>query len=98
MHNDIALTDCDAVWMLDDGSLVLSWASYLAQIEDRDTVNALSDLRFDGKIISDEILLNWLEQPDAGLTFLFNRKPIAIQRASLAELAQLCGFIAKPLP
>lgn len=98
LHNDLALTDCDAAWMLGDGNLVLRGASYLAQIDDRDTVNALSDLRFDGQKISDECLLTWLEQPSAGLTFLFNDKPVPIQRISLPELAQQCGFVAKPQP
>ena len=98
LHNDINFAQCDTVWMLPDGNLVLHGASYLAQIDDRDMVQALSGLRFEGKALSDDKLLSWLAQPCAGLTFLFNGQPIPVQHASLFELTQLCCFVPKPRP
>ena len=97
LHNDAVLPRCDAVWMLEDGNLVLHGADVLAQIDDRDMTAALTELRFNDQSISDEFLLNWLENPQVGLTFLFNQRPVPVQLTNLAELARQYRFISKPI-
>ncbi|PRC92396.1 DUF2946 family protein [Solimicrobium silvestre] len=98
LHTGTALTNCDAVWMTSDGHLLLQSAAILAQVDDRDMVDAMACVYLNDQPASDEQVLAWLENPHAGLTFRFQQQSIPITLTSLTELAKTHPFVAHPQP
>lgn len=100
LHTNVVLTKCDAVWMTGEGSLILQSDAVLAQIDDRDMLDALAYICLNGQPASDEQVVTWLEASQAAekLTFLFQQQPIPIGQASLAELARTHPFVRQPEP
>ena len=87
---------CDQVWLTAEGNLMLESAQYLAQIDDRDTAAALSQLYLHGHPASDEQILNWLDHPTDGLTFQMRGQSMPVRPGNLASLAKLHPFVASP--
>ena len=96
LHTGVVLTQCDAVWMTPEGNLVLQSGAYLAQIDDRDMAAVLSQVYLNRQPASDAQILAWLEQPDAGLSLLFQDQFVAIRSGDLLQLAQSQPFVASP--
>ena len=83
------------------GRLILSNGNTLAQLDDRDLASCLPWFKLDQQAISDEALLNWLEDTNAsgqlqlcppGLHDLC----IEVQRCKENQLMQEFGYVAKP--
>ncbi|HVL74370.1 MAG TPA: DUF2946 family protein, partial [Noviherbaspirillum sp.] len=66
LHTGDALGPVEAAWLTDDGRLVLKNGERIAQVDDRDIAQCLPALCIDGKSVSDEALMAWLEQPEYG--------------------------------
>jgi hypothetical protein len=108
LHTGQTLTKCDAVWMTKEGNLILKSGVALAQIDDRDMLDAMACVYIDrtddadGQRATDEQILTWLNvgrnKPKAGLTFLFKQKAIPIRLASLDELIKKHPFVSHPKP
>ena len=96
LHTGVVLECCDAVWMTEQGQLVLVSAAVVAQIDDRDMVAALACLYMSGQAVSDGQLLEWLEQPQPGLSFLFQGQPIAVNYIQFHALVRRYGLVAHP--
>jgi len=93
LHTGQALIKCDAVWMTEEGSLVLESGDVLAKIDDRDMSDALLCVYSNGQPASDQQILK-----QVGLTFLFQQHAISIVQTSLVALANAHPFVAHPRP
>ncbi len=103
LHTGAVLAHCDAVWMLQEGSLVLKSGDILAQIDDRDMFDALKHIYLNGKKGSDEQIIQLLQRDlnkeqnqQNRLTFLFQKKHIPIAWTDMATLARIHPFTAHP--
>jgi hypothetical protein len=99
LHTGMVLKKCDAVWMIEEGSLVLQSADVLAKIDDRDMIDALACIYINNEQATDQYLLDWLRgRQQEALTFLFQQQAIPIVRTSLVELANTYPFVRHPKP
>jgi hypothetical protein len=96
LHTGVVLSVCDAAWMTADGKLILRSGDYLAQIDDRDMVTAMSQVYWQGQPANDEHIVNWLENPQDGMTFLMHGHAVPVQMSSLGLLAQSLPFVNSP--
>ena len=96
LHTGAVMASCDQVWLTAEGNLMLESAQYLAQIDDRDTAAALSQLYLHGHPASDEQILNWLDHPTDGLTFQMRGQSMPVRPGNLASLAKSHPFVASP--
>ncbi len=96
LHTGAALTECDAAWMTLDGNLILKSGQYLAQVDDRDTAEALAQVFDQNGQVNDEQLLRWLENPDESLSILIYGQLVPIQFCGLDQLAQSLPFVTNP--
>lgn len=104
LHTGAPLANVEQAWITRDGRLILQAGPVLAQLDDRDMAACLHLLRLDGKPVSDEQVLAWLEQQDVPaetLTLRLNapyHRQITVQRAEVAELAQRFDYVLAPQP
>lgn len=100
LHTGSVIKKCDAVWMTEQGDLVLKSADVLAKIDDRDLSDALTCVYVDGRPAADQQIINWLNAAkntmEIGPTFLFQQHVIPVVMTSLAELARSHPFVASP--
>lgn len=96
LHTGVVLERCDAVWMTQEGKIILKSGQFLAQIDDRDMVHAMPHIYLQNKPVSDEQLMDWLEHQHVELTFAMQKSTIVIQMSTLELLAQSLPFVASP--
>lgn len=102
LHTDITLKTCDAVWITAEGNFVLKSGDVVAQIDDRDTVDAMACVYLNGQQAGDEQIVNWLHNTqntnEASFTFLFQKRAVPIRKTSVAALAKQYSFVTHPEP
>ncbi|MCX7221065.1 MAG: DUF2946 family protein [Burkholderiales bacterium] len=111
LHTSVALPAIDAAFMSSSGQLYLRAGEILAQLDDRDLAACLAQVQLDGKPVSDEELLAWLELGAEESTDT-NQSRASIQlasslpsheairypllRAELRQLMHSAGYIQQP--
>jgi hypothetical protein len=101
LHTGVKLETCDAIWMIEEGNLVLQSGAVLAKIDDRDLSEALSCVYLNNRKASDEQLLNLSQNaqslhPDS-LSFLFEKRKTRLALTNLADLAKQYAFVTHPV-
>lgn len=94
----------DYAYLLDDGNIVFQAHAMLYQVDDRDLVTALDNLRRDGNVISEEDLFDLLKKDEGeikGLTMWFDTEgtekiQLKVKRSSLTSLMQANNFQSMP--
>ena len=84
--------------LCDNGALILQQGEIVAQVDDRDMAQAMETLRLDGKTVSDEALLAWLDSGAGALSLLHGGQTIPVQRLAYADVPQHFGFQRRPQP
>ena len=98
-----ALGTIDEAGLTEAGELVLRSGERIAQLDDRDTAQALSLLELHGAPVGDEALLAWLDaaaSASTGAAMLMLRdgaRRIPVQRLQRDELATRYCFVRSPL-
>lgn len=85
-------------FLCDNGALILQQGKIVAQVDDRDMAQAMETLRLDGKTVSDEALLAWLDGGAGALSLLHGGLAIPLQRLAYADVPQHFGFQRRPQP
>ncbi len=101
LHNGEVLNDISAVFITDEGQLLLHNATHIAMLDDRDIAACLHHVRMQGQPVDDAKLMHWLvtDSPQqAPLHFLVNGQPCPVAWIRRSELAQRFGFQPKPRP
>jgi hypothetical protein len=99
LHTGERLASIDAVWLTDEGRLLFKSRKIIAQLDDRDTAQCLSLLRFGDTAANDEQLMEWIDAGNSEtLRFAFDEKLIAVKRMATEEIAKRFGFTSVPLP
>ena len=99
LHTGVAMDDINNVFLSADGKLFLLAREILAQVDDRDLAACLSKLQINGKPVSDQELMAWLENIDGAPSIQFSlsgKSTLEIQRAELSQLMNQFGFISTP--
>jgi hypothetical protein len=88
----------DAAWLTDDGQLLLQSGEVVALVDDRDTAQCLASVRQGDAPASDEDLLAWLNNPQAGkeLTLEHGGKRLLLGRMPRSDMAGHFGFVPAP--
>ncbi|OWW22606.1 DUF2946 family protein [Noviherbaspirillum denitrificans] len=99
LHTGDAVESIDAVWMTENGLLLLQSGGRLAQLDDRDMAQCLVHLHINGMPADDERLLAWLGEPsdEAKVTLEFGGKHHPVARLE-GDIAQRFGFTPQPQP
>lgn len=88
----------DAAFLCDNGALILQYGEIVAQLDDRDMAQVVGQLRLDGKAVSDEALLAWLDNGAGALTLQHGGQAIPVRPLAYAEVPQHFGFQRAPQP
>ncbi len=100
-HTGEALPTLTAVMLTTDGLAILATDDKIAALDDRDMAEWMSALRIDAKTISDEELMQWLENPAYPGQLLWRGKnqTLPVQRITAKnanELATQFNFVSHP--
>jgi hypothetical protein len=100
LHTGAPFGTPDQVFMTEHGELILQTGERVAQLDDRDMAQAMTDLELDGKPVADEALLAWVEGAPGALTLTLTLRGqrIAVQRIARAAVAGHFGFVRAPAP
>jgi hypothetical protein len=97
LHTGEPVTALDAVWMTDDGRLVLETEKGVALVDDRDMAHCLTQLRMKGRAASDAEVLDWLErQPGTPLFLDYRGTEMPLQPVQRVRLPERFGFVQAP--
>jgi hypothetical protein len=99
LHTGATLSEIDNVFLSADGKLFIQTGEILAQLDDRDLGACLGEIQVDGKPVSDQKLMAWLENTEEALNIQFSlpqKHRLNIQRGELTQLMKQFGFISTP--
>lgn len=96
LHTGQAAGDPDEVFLTEAGALVLRAGECVAQVDDRDVAQLLQALELDGRPVSDEGLMAWLEGGSGMLGLRWGGKRIAVERLGPDEAPRRFGFVQRP--
>lgn len=96
LHTGAAMTAPEQVFMLEAGSILLRAGERLAQLDDRDVAQLLQLMQLDGRPVTDEGLLAWLEGGSGALSLRWQEQKIAVERLAANEAPQRFGFVQRP--
>ena len=91
-----AMTAPEQVFMLEAGNILLRAGERLAQLDDRDVAQLLQLMELDGRPVTDEGLLAWLEGGSGALSLRWQEQKIAVERLAANEASQRFGFVQRP--
>ena len=92
------LTLLDGVWLTAEGDLIVRSGGKVAQVDDRDVAQAMVWFELDGKAVTDEGLLAWLEGAAGALTLRYKDGVAQVQRIAREQVAAYFGFVRLPEP
>ena len=100
LHTGEPLTIVDGAWITEFGELVLESLGRVAQVDDRDMAECLTQLRLDDQVVSDERLLAWLDDPASTQRLSLNliSRRVPVQRIARGAIPQHFGFVRIPQP
>ncbi|WP_211454994.1 DUF2946 family protein [Collimonas antrihumi] len=92
------MTAIESVMLTEQGRLLLIAPNQVAAIDDRDLAQCLADLRIDGKIASDEALLEWMANPSKSQILTWQKTGVVLTVSHIAteNIPTHFGFIQKP--
>lgn len=96
LHTGEAMTAPEQVLMLEAGSILLRAGERLAQLDDRDVAQLLQAMELEGRTVTDEGLLAWLEGSSGTLTLRWQGREMAVERLAADEAPQRFGFVQRP--
>lgn len=99
LHTGASLPALSAVYLTDNGRLLLVAGSTVAAVDDRDMASCLAALRIDGSNAGDEQLLTWMADPVAASTALTLRhagQDLQVQHLRDDDIAHQFQFVAQP--
>jgi hypothetical protein len=96
LHTGEAIAAPEQAFMLEAGSILLRAGDKLAQLDDRDVAQLLQAMEVDGRPVTDEGLLAWLEGGSGRLALRWQGREIAVDRLAANEAPQRFGFVQRP--
>jgi hypothetical protein len=96
LHTGQPLGAPDQAFMLDTGGIVLRARERLAQLDDRDVAQLLQALELDGREVTDEGLMAWLDGGPGRLALRWQGREIAMERLAAAEAPGRFGYVQRP--
>ena len=100
LHTGDVLAMIDAVWMTENGLLILQSGNNIAQVDDRDMAQCIARLQFNGCRADDDGLLAWLDESSdtTQLTLEFAGKHVPVQHIRRDAIPGRFGFAPRPQP
>lgn len=95
-HDGLPLTPVEAAYITPEGRLLLQGTERIAMLDDRDLAQCLPLLRMGGKVIDDEMLLDWLESMPGGLQLALADRLVPVQPLHNESPGRYFGFITRP--
>jgi hypothetical protein len=99
-HTGEPLAPLDCAWLSNEGKLLLEYDQKIAQLDDRDLEQCLSNLRMHGTELTEDQLLGWLDGRfgEQELSLCSAGKQIKVQRIAQDQVATRFGFVRTPQP
>jgi hypothetical protein len=101
LHTGQPLGAPEQVFMTEVGGIVLRAGGQLAQLDDRDVAQLLQAMALDGRLVSDEELMAWLDGSSGSdqrgqLALRWQGREIAVERLAGMEAPARFGFVQRP--
>ena len=88
----------ERAYLTEAGALLVCCRDIVAQVDDRDMAPLLQLLALDGRAVSDESLLAWLEGNSGRLTLRCKGAPVEVELLAPDEAPGKFGFVRAPAP
>jgi hypothetical protein len=96
LHTGQPLGAPERAYLTAEGALIVSRGKVVAQVDDRDVAGLLGALELDGRAVTDEGLLAWLEGTSGQLALRWGDRPIDVERLAADEAPARFGFVRRP--
>lgn len=97
LHTGEPLPWVDSAWLTDTGNLILEGVGKIAQLDDRDLVDILPLLRQREQTVSEEGLLDWMnEQSNDRLILELPSRHVPVRHLKQNAVEHQFGFVSKP--
>ena len=93
-----SLPTFERLYLTESGQAIAHGGDVIAQVDDRDVAQLLTLLELDGKPVSDEALMGWLEGGAGKMELRWRAEHIPVERIASEELPQRFGFQKTPAP
>ncbi|MFL6657259.1 MAG: DUF2946 family protein [Massilia sp.] len=98
LHTGEPLPMLDAVYMTEQGEMIVQADGKVAQLDDRDVAQLMALLEQDGMPLDDEALLAWLGGAGGAPTLHYQQQRLPLQRIARGAVAEHFHFTRLPLP
>ncbi|MES2902183.1 MAG: DUF2946 family protein [Pseudomonadota bacterium] len=98
LHTGEAAGIPQRAFLTEAGELVFDFSGKIAQLDDRDAAQLMTQFEIDGATVSDEELMHWIEGGAGSLTLRFGAHAVPVQRLQRADMAAFFGFVRLPQP
>ena len=96
LHTGETLAAPAAAFLSDAGELLVCAGERVAQVDDRDMAPLLGALELDGRTVSDESLLAWLEGASGRLVLRWHGAATEVERLAPGRAPARFGFVRRP--
>ncbi|MEO7493669.1 MAG: DUF2946 family protein [Massilia sp.] len=93
-----ALAPLERAAMTEAGALIVQAGAKVAQLDDRDMAQMMEALVLDGRTVSDDALLAWLDGGRGELVLSIGAALVTVGRIAAADVAATFGFVRAPAP
>lgn len=97
-HTGEEILQIDAVWLTEQGRLLMQSGTQIGILDDRDSIACLDYLSQNGQPLSEESLADWQNQPDGSLEWQWQGQKLTVQAIQQADIARHFGFHTRPEP
>ncbi|MFC7299040.1 DUF2946 family protein [Herminiimonas aquatilis] len=100
LQNGSAMRELQAAWLSDQGRVYLQAEAHIALLDDRDLAQCLNALQLDEQPVTDERLMDWLDElgADTSLSLQYAGKKISVGYIEENAIAAKFNFVRKPRP
>jgi hypothetical protein len=96
LHTGAPCPAPERAFLTEAGAMIVACGGIVAQVDDRDMAALLHKLELDGRSVSDEGLLGWLEGASGTLALRWNGGLVGIELLAPDEAPGRFGFVRRP--
>jgi len=96
LHTGVACPAPERAYLTEAGALIVACRDVVAQVDDRDVAGLLQGLELEGRAVSDESLLAWLEGSSGRLVLRWNGSVVDVALLSPEEAPGRFRFVGRP--
>jgi hypothetical protein len=98
LHTGEPVAALSRAFMTADGDVIVEGDGKVAQVDDRDVAQLMTQMAMDGAPLTDDALMAWLAGGVGTLTLRHSAQEVPVQRIQRDEVPGCFGFVRLPVP